>query len=109
MERKLYLKLMGLKRELNIIADNIMNLSSGNASRDVPLYRSMINETKNNTIKNVLNMTNDENIKNVLEKINNNITNVDDTLAREQLNTNTITHIANYIKRNADEIKTILK
>jgi cob(I)alamin adenosyltransferase len=108
MERKLYLKLMGLKRELNIIADNIMNLSSGNASRDIPLYRSMINDTLNNTIKNILDITNDENIKNVLEKINNNITNVNDTLIREQTTTNSITHIANYIRRNADEIKTLL-
>lgn len=108
MERKLYLKLMGLKRELNIIADNIMNLSSGNASRDIPLYRSMINDTLNNTIKNILDITNDENIKNVLEKINNNITNVNDTLIREQTTMNSITHIANYIRRNADEIKTLL-
>jgi cob(I)alamin adenosyltransferase len=108
MERKLYLKLMGLKRELNIIADNIMNLSSGNASRDIPLYRSMINDTLNNTIKNILDITNDENIKNVLEKINNNITNINDTLIREQTTMNSITHIANYIRRNADEIKTLL-
>jgi hypothetical protein len=108
MERKLYLKLMGLKRELNVIADNIMNLSSGNAARDIPLYRSMINDTLNNTIKNILDITNDENIKKTLEKINNNITNIDDTLIREQTTMNSITHIANYIRRNADEIKTLL-
>jgi cob(I)alamin adenosyltransferase len=68
----------------------------------------MINDTLNNTIKNILDITNDENIKNVLEKINNNITNVNDTLIREQTTMNSITHIANYIRRNADEIKTLL-
>jgi hypothetical protein len=108
MKIKLHLKLMELKRELNIIADNMMNLSSGNAARDIPLYRSIIQETKDKLINNTINICEDEQITNTLKKISNNITNVNDALIREQMTTESITHLANYVRRNADEIKTLI-
>lgn len=104
-------KISRISNRLENTADNVLNLSSGNASRDAALYRSMITDIKDNMIPEALGLcsSNNVDIKETLENVGKSLNEVDTMLLRinECMSQSTIRCISNSIKENANKLKKI--
>ena len=94
-------------------SSNILNMCSGNASRDAALYRSMLFKIKDEMIPQALELCEEgkDEPKNILNKIDRNIWAMDYTiLSRVSLIPHErIEFLSNWIKRYACDLKVILR
>ena len=94
-------------------SSNVLNMCSGNASRDAALYRSMLFKIKDEMIPVALELCKEGEYepKHTLEKVSRNIWAMDYTiLSRVSLiPQERIEFLSNWIKRYASDLKTILR